>query len=109
MLSVMSCHDAWPSGNLEIADTGGVVLDPEQPVRLGLDIRKGELQFRYAQDNAPWQPVGPVLDASLLSDEGSGRAHGYFTGNFLGMAAHDISGRGIPADFADFRYRREDG
>ncbi|SHK20900.1 glycoside hydrolase family 43 protein [Halomonas caseinilytica] len=109
VLSVMSCHDAWPSGNLEIADTGGVVLDPEQPVRLGLDIRKGELQFRYAQDNAPWQPVGPVLDASLLSDEGSGRAHGYFTGNFLGMAAHDISGRGIPADFADFRYRREDG
>lgn len=107
VLSVMSCHDEWPSGRLDIADTQGAVLEPGTPVQLGVDIRERELQFRYAQGDGEWQPIGPVLDAGLLSDEGSGRAHGYFTGNFLGMAAHDISGRGTPADFARFRYRRE--
>ncbi|GEN26203.1 glycoside hydrolase 43 family protein [Halomonas cupida] len=105
VLSLISCCDEWPTGNLTTVDTG-VVLRPGLPVRLGMDIREGELQFRYAHGGVDWQPVGPVLDASLLSDEGSGRAHGYFTGNFLGIAAHDISGRGTSADFAEFRYRR---
>ncbi|GEN26670.1 glycoside hydrolase 43 family protein [Halovibrio variabilis] len=106
VLSVMSCHDEWPSGRLDFAASGAVVLAPDQPVRLGLDIREHELQFRFAQGDADWRSVGPVLDAGLLSDEGSGRAHGYFTGNFLGMAAHDISGRATSADFAEFCYRR---
>lgn len=106
VLSVMSCHDEWPSGRLDIANTGVVVLEPGRPVRLGLDIRERKLQFRFAQDATDWRSIGPALDAGLLSDEGSGRAHGYFTGNFLGMAAHDISGRTTPADFAGFRYRR---
>ncbi|MGR4069159.1 glycoside hydrolase family 43 protein [Billgrantia sp. C5P2] len=105
VLSVMSCHDEWPSGRLDIAE-GGVAIESGLPVRLGLDIHERELQFRFAQGSAGWQPIGPVLDAGLLSDEGSGRAHGYFTGNFLGMAAHDISGRATPADFAEFCYRR---
>lgn len=105
VLSVMSCHDEWPSGQLDIAEPG-IVLEPGLSVHLGLDIRERELQFRFAQGGAEWRPIGPVLDAGLLSDEGSGRAHGYFTGNFLGMAAHDISGRATPADFAGFRYRR---
>ena len=105
VLCVMSCHDEWPSGQLDIAEAG-VMLEPGLPVHLGLDIRERELQFRFAQGGAEWRPIGPVLDAGLLSDEGSGRAHGYFTGNFLGMAAHDISGRATPADFAGFRYRR---
>jgi xylan 1,4-beta-xylosidase len=105
VLSVISCLDDWPNGNLDIADTS-VHLAPDATIRLGLDIHARELRFRYAQGNQPWQPIGLALDAGLLSDEGSGRAHGYFTGNFLGMAAHDISGRGTPADFQAFCYRR---
>ncbi|PAU74026.1 glycoside hydrolase family 43 protein [Halomonas salipaludis] len=105
VLSVMSCHDEWPSGQLDIA-VAGVGLEPGRPVHLGLDIGEGKLQFRFAQGDTGWQPVGPLLNAGLLSDEGSGRAHGYFTGNFLGMAAHDISGRARPADFAGFCYLR---
>ncbi|RFA26573.1 glycoside hydrolase 43 family protein [Alkalilimnicola ehrlichii] len=107
VLSLISCNDDWPNGRLDIADEDEVVLEPDIPVRLGLDIHQRRLQFRYAQNDDGWQPIGPALDASLLSDEGNGRAHGYFTGNFLGMAAHDISGRGAPADFAWFRYRRK--
>ncbi|MFS8152554.1 glycoside hydrolase family 43 protein [Vreelandella titanicae] len=105
VLSIISCLDDWPNGNLSIAEEG-VRLTPDAKIRLGLDIHARELRFRYAQGGQPWQSIGPALDAGLLSDEGSGRAHGYFTGNFLGMAAHDISGRGTPADFQAFCYRR---
>ncbi|NYT75038.1 glycoside hydrolase family 43 protein [Halomonas sp. QX-2] len=105
LLSIISCLDDWPNGNLSTVEEG-VRLAPDATIRLGLDIHARELRFRYAQGDQPWQSIGPALDAGLLSDEGSGRAHGYFTGNFLGMAAHDISGRGTPADFQAFCYRR---
>ncbi|QNU64491.1 glycoside hydrolase family 43 protein [Vreelandella titanicae] len=105
VLSIISCLDDWPNGNLSIAEQG-IRIEPDATIRLGLDIHARELRFRYAQGDQPWQSIGPALDAGLLSDEGSGRAHGYFTGNFLGMAAHDISGRGTPADFQAFCYRR---
>lgn len=105
VLSIISCLDDWPNGNLSIAEEG-IRIEPDATIRLGLDIHARELRFRYAQGDQPWQSIGPALDAGLLSDEGSGRAHGYFTGNFLGMAAHDISGRGTPADFQAFCYRR---
>ncbi|SEP04674.1 glycoside hydrolase family 43 protein [Aquisalimonas asiatica] len=106
VLVVISCNDDWPNGYLDITDADGVVLEPDSPVRLGVDIHEQALRFRYQGSDGAWIPIGPTLDVSLLSDEGNGRAHGYFTGNFLGMAAHDISGRGTPADFAWFRYRR---
>ncbi|MDP8919323.1 MAG: hypothetical protein M3O00_10615, partial [Pseudomonadota bacterium] len=32
-------------------------------------------------------------------------AHGSFTGAFVGMAAHDLTGRALPADFDFFSYR----
>ncbi|EHA14292.1 glycoside hydrolase family 43 protein [Halomonas sp. HAL1] len=105
VLSIISCLDDWPNGNLSIAEQG-IRIEPDATIRLGLDIHARELRFRYAEGDQPWQLIGPALDAGLLSDEGSGRAHGYFTGNFLGMAAHDISGRGTPADFQAFCYRR---
>ena len=52
-----------------------------------------------------WQPAGPELDASVISDEGGGRGeHGSFTGTFVGMLAFDTSGRAVTADFAGFSY-----
>ena len=48
--------------------------------------------------------VGPVLDASILSDEGGGGEHGSFTGAFVGMAAFDAAGGEISADFRRFDY-----
>ncbi|MBU2486532.1 MAG: glycoside hydrolase 43 family protein, partial [Alphaproteobacteria bacterium] len=50
------------------------------------------------------QAVGPVLDASVISDEGGRGEHASFTGAFTGMAAFDTSGSAIPADFDRFDY-----
>jgi xylan 1,4-beta-xylosidase len=52
-----------------------------------------------------WAKIGPILDASLLSDEAGPGAHGSFTGAFVGMAAHDMTGRALAADFDFFSYR----
>ncbi|MEA3250503.1 MAG: glycoside hydrolase family 43 protein [Pseudomonadota bacterium] len=108
VLTILSCADNWPSGDLDFPLASPVALDEAAPVRLGLTLDDASLRFRYAEGAGEWQPIGPTLDAGMLSDEGAGRAHGYFTGTFLGMAAHDISGRGLPADFSAFRYTRSE-
>lgn len=49
-------------------------------------------------------PVGPVLDASIVSDEGGRGEHASFTGAFVGVVAHDLTGQGWTADVTRFRY-----
>jgi xylan 1,4-beta-xylosidase len=58
----------------------------------------------YRLPGEQWQAVGPVLDASVISDEGGRGEHASFTGAFTGMAAFDTSGSAIPADFDRFGY-----
>ncbi|HBE77184.1 MAG TPA: glycoside hydrolase 43 family protein [Firmicutes bacterium] len=61
------------------------------------------LQFYFAKDETSWQPIGPVLDASTLSDENS--LFGWaFTGAFVGLCCQDLSGRRRYADFDFFTY-----
>ena len=61
-------------------------------------------RFLAATGDAPLQPVGPALDASLISDEGGRGEHANFTGAFVGMVAHDLTGQGWTADFLRFDY-----
>ena len=102
-LAIQSCPGDWPEGKLSYPLAEGLEIGPG-PVRLGLDIDRGRLQFRYAT-GADWQPLGPELDATILADEAGRGMHANFTGTFLGMAAQDLSGQGCPADFGHFRYR----
>ena len=72
-----------------------------------MEIRDNELQFFWRPAGAvDWKPVGPVLDAGVVSDEGGRGEHGSFTGAFSGMFAFDTSGRAEPADFSRFAYGR---
>ena len=81
-------------------------LPPEGKVRLAVEVRNGGLQFSYAAGGGTLQKVGPVLDATQLSDECAGSGlHGSFTGAFVGMAAEDLNGTATPADFSYFIYR----
>lgn len=103
-LVVMSCNGSWPEGNLSFALPRPILLPGQGPIRLGLDIDGITLQFRFASSGGEWNPVGPLLNAGLLSDEGGRGEHGSFTGNFVGMAANDLTGQGLPADFDYFVY-----
>jgi xylan 1,4-beta-xylosidase len=87
----------WPTEPVSLPQSGAV--------RLKLSVRGKALQFFYALGDGDWQRIGPVLDASLISDEGAGGEHSNFTGAFVGMAASDLNGTATPADFTQFVYR----
>jgi xylan 1,4-beta-xylosidase len=76
----------------------------ERLVRLSVRVNGGELQFFYDERGTGWRKVGPILDASILSDEAGAGEHGSFTGAFVGMFAFDTSGAAATADFTHFEY-----
>ena len=104
VLDIQSCPGDWPEGHLSFPLITPIPLPDDGPIWLGVDVDGAALQFRYALQEGNWNAVGPVLDASVLSDEGGRGEHGNFTGAFIGMAAQDHGGTAIPADFAYFRY-----
>ncbi len=87
-------------------------VDPELPIvgweRVYLQVRVDydRLQFFYGSDGRDWQPIGPVLDASILADECC--MEGQHTGAFVGLGCQDLSGRRRAADFDFFEYRERD-
>jgi xylan 1,4-beta-xylosidase len=105
VLQIISCLGDQPDTLITYALESDLPLPARGPIHLGVDVRLAELQFRWSEDGVNWTPVGPVLDASILSDEAGPGAHGSFTGAFVGMAAHDLTGRALPADFDFFHYR----
>lgn len=108
VLTILSCPGNWPDGKLDFPLAEPITLPAEGKVGLAAKIDGATLQFLY-RTKGDWIPVGPVLDASVISDEGGRGEHGSFTGAFLGMLAFDTSGAGLPADFAYFEYANLDG
>ena len=104
-LLLMSSEASWPDGNLSFrADP--VRIPNAGKVKLALEVRGPSLQFFHALEGEPLEKIGPVLDASILSDEcGGHQAHGSFTGAFVGMACSDLNGTALHADFDTFTYR----
>lgn len=102
VLTVYSCPADWPDAAVEIP-MAPIALPADGPVRLGCDVDGARLTFRYSTGD-DWQDVGVTLDQSAISDEAGNGPGNNFTGAFVGMCAHDTSGRGRPADFLSFRY-----
>ncbi|MES0836924.1 family 43 glycosylhydrolase [Nocardiopsis tropica] len=78
--------------------------------RLGVDVDGPRLRFRR-DIGGRWNPLGPWLDATVLSDEhaeeiedGGLRTMG-FTGAFVGLWVWDLGGQGLHADFDEATYR----
>jgi xylan 1,4-beta-xylosidase len=109
VLTILSCPGDWPNGKLDFPLADPLPLRADGPVGLAAEVAGDALQFWYREGGGDWAKAGPVLDASVISDEGGRGEHGSFTGAFIGMAAFDTSGSGISADFDYFTYtRRED-
>ncbi|MDQ1003288.1 beta-xylosidase [Neobacillus niacini] len=68
------------------------------------------MQFYLSKDREIWTAIGPVLDASKISDDNVElKADGIlldqgFTGAFIGVCVQDLSGQGKYADFDYFTY-----
>lgn len=82
---------------------GDIVVNdwPRFYLRVEVDFQK--LQFSASPDGTEWQPMGPVLDASKLSDDYGTGLH--FTGAMVGICAQDVGGNRKHADFDYFDYQ----
>jgi xylan 1,4-beta-xylosidase len=103
VLTLMSCEGDYPDGRMTFPLAEPVKLPATGAVKLAAAVDHAKLRFSFDAGEG-WRDVGPVLDASVISDEGGRGAHGSFTGAFIGMLAFDTSGAGRPADFAYFEY-----
>jgi len=101
--TIMSCLGDWPDGRMDFPLAAPLALPAAGPLKLAAEVSGVELRF-FVDAGKGWAAVGPVLDASVVSDEAGRGAHGSFTGAFVGMLAFDTSGAGCTADFADFAY-----
>jgi len=107
VISVMSCNGDYPEGRLTYPS--GVFDVPDSgALSLQCAVLDAELTFAWSADGDQWQPIGPALDASVLSDEGGRGEHASFTGAFVGMVVFDTSGRARHADFSQFSYQPVD-
>ncbi|TDZ37018.1 Beta-xylosidase [Colletotrichum spinosum] len=105
-LLIQTSEASWPEGDLQTPLVEPVPLPDEGKVRLALRIRGPALRFYYALEGGELEEVGPVFDASVISDEcGGHQAHGSFTGAFVGVAASDLNGTAKEAVFDYFTYR----
>lgn len=100
-LTLVSCLGDWPGERLTFH--GAPVPLPDGEVRLAVEVNGATQQF-LLHGAGGWQPVGPALDASIISDEGGRGEHASFTGAFVGLVAHDLTGQGWGADVTFFRY-----
>ncbi|MEG0452112.1 MAG: glycoside hydrolase family 43 protein [Coprobacillus sp.] len=82
---------------------GNYIYIPEgiKEVYLKVIVHQDELQFLYSFDGVNYNPIGPILDASILSDE---HAQGWaYTGAVVGLTAVDNFNKGIYAKFTLFK------
>ena len=71
-----------------------ISLEGVERVYLRVMVDYDKLQFYYSIDEKEWQKVGPVLDASILSDEYATYDKKFgFTGAFVGICCQDLTGR----------------
>jgi xylan 1,4-beta-xylosidase len=103
VLTILSCDGDWPECRLSFPLEKDLAITEDQ-IELGLSIEFDALQFYWRPIGGAWSTIGPTLDAAMLSDEGGRGEHASFTGNFVGMAAFDTSGRAKTADFTQFKY-----
>jgi xylan 1,4-beta-xylosidase len=76
-----------------------IVVNEFDTLYLKAQVDFEKLQFFYSADGNSWEKIGPVLDATKLSDDYADKLK--YTGAFIGLCVQDLQGSGI---FADFDY-----
>ena len=101
-LTIMSCPGDWP--DCALSYPAEPMALPEGEIEMRVEVDLATQQFFWRTAGGDWQPFGPALDASVISDEGGRGEHASFTGAFVGMVAMDTSGMAREARFTRFRY-----
>ena len=108
ILVVISCNGDWPDSKLSVPAID--IISVGDSIELGLEVDHAKMNFCYREPgsmsgtDSSWQTIPHTLDASIISDEAGRGEHASFTGAFVGVAAFDITGRALVADFNYFHY-----
>ena len=81
---------------------GFIPIASKEAICLKVSVDHDKLQFYYGLGKEDYQKIGPVLDASILSDEACNQ--GWFTGAMVGICCQDLTGFSLEADFDWFEY-----
>ena len=92
-LQIHSCDDGKSSFPLAARP----IQVPDCELYLRAEFHDSELRFSWSTDGVTFQPVGPALDASILSDDHG--KHWGFTGSFIALACQDLTGSSRAAEF----------
>lgn len=96
ILSAVNNSYSEPAGYVPLPDNAKRIL-------LRAEVDYDKLQFSYSVNGEEeYAIIGPVLDASTLSDEAC--QEGWFTGSFAGICCQDLTGFRQHADFDYFEY-----
>ena len=87
------------NGNYDELRASQLAVNDWKEIHLRARINRERLRFSASPDGVTWQTVGPVLDASKLSDD---YAQG-FTGAMIGLCVQDLGGTRRHADFGYFQ------
>jgi xylan 1,4-beta-xylosidase len=80
-------------------------------VKLKVEFLHDHFQFLFSLEEKSWENFGPKIESYFLSDEfatqsRSGFFYSFgFTGNYIGIACQDLSGRKKSADFDYLKYQ----
>jgi xylan 1,4-beta-xylosidase len=88
--------------------TAPIAIPGGKPVHLRVEVDYERLRFGYRVGGEDWQWLPEQFDASALSDEAAIPGTPNFTGAFVGMCCHDMSGTRKAADFDYFEYRERE-
>lgn len=107
-LCILSCPGDWPDARMVRAGEP-VALPGTGAVALRVKVDRHRQQFFLRDGAGAWQPAGPELVATEISDEAGRGEHGSFTGAFVGMIAYDLTGTAVEARFSRFDYLPDAG
>jgi xylan 1,4-beta-xylosidase len=90
-------------GNYSELVESQICINDWKQIFLRAEIDGSKLRFSASPDGKLWQKIGPVLDASKLSDDYGSTLH--FTGAMVGLSCQDLKDNSLGADFDYFEYR----
>ncbi|MBD1391075.1 glycoside hydrolase family 43 protein [Neiella sp. HB171785] len=82
-----------------------IPLPAEGEIGLRIDVDFDAWSCAWRHNGGAWQRLAIELDYSILADEFGAEN---FTGAFIGMACHDMSGARLAADFRQFSYQERE-
>ena len=85
--------------------TDYIPVREKEALYLKMETRNAITRFYYGYSEKDWQEIGPLINASFLSDEACGE--GWFTGAMIGICCQDMTGFGRYADFDWFEVKCE--